>query len=188
METNTLTADLVDSVPVTGQWSLDKAHSRLGFTITHLSITKIRGSFKQFESTITAPTTDWSGASVELTADINSVNTENEQRDEHLKKDDFLDTATYPGLAFKSTAFIPIKDDQYKVTGNLTLHGETKPVELEAIYNGIMVHPMTKKEMAGFTVTGTIRRADFGIATAVPDMMLGNKVVLSGDLQFAKEA
>ena len=105
-----------------------------------------------------------------------------------LQKDEFLDTATYPGLVFKSTSFVTTKDDHYKVTGNLTLHGVTKPVELEAIYNGTMVHPMTKKDMAGFTITGTIRRTDFGIATAVPDMMLGNKVVLSADLQFAKEA
>lgn len=187
METNTLTAGLVDSLPLTGQWLLDKFHSRLGFSITHLSITKIRGSFKQFEATINAPGPDWSNASVELTADINSVNTENEQRDEHLKKDEYLDTAAYPALSFKSTAFIKTKDDNYKITGNLTLHGQTKPVELDAIYNGTMVHPMTKKDMAGFTVTGIIRRTDFGIATAVPDVMLGNKVVLSADLQFARE-
>ena len=183
-----ITAALILSATAFAQtWSVDKAHSRLGFSITHLSISEIPGSFRSFDAKITSSKDDLSDAVIELTADVNSVNTENEQRDEHLKGPDFLDAAKFSTFTFKSKSFTKVRGKQYKVTGDLTLHGITKPVVLNASFNGTTTHPMSKKTMAGFTITGIIKRSDFGIATSMPAAMLSDEVALLANTEFSKD-
>lgn len=167
-------------------WEVDAAHSKLGFVITHLMITDIEGSFKNVESKITASKDDFSDAVVTLSADINSVNTDNEKRDAHLKGADFFDAAKYPKLTFKSTSFKKVSANKYKVTGNLTFHGVTKPVTLDAVLKGVTTNPMSKKPTAGFKVSGTIKRADFGFGTKYPSAMLSDEVTLNANTQFVK--
>ena len=166
-------------------WTLDTAHSNLRFSVTSLMISEVEGSFKMTEATITALKEDFSDAVVYMAADVNSVNTGEPDRDTHLKSADFFDAAKYPAIIFKSSSFEKQTDKKYKVTGNLTFHGITKPVVLEAIAN-YGTHPMTKKEVAGFKITGTIKRTDFGIATTTPSAMLGDEVAIVANAQFAK--
>ena len=168
-------------------WSVDKAHSKLGFSITHLMVSSVEGSFKTFDAKITSSKDDFSDAVVELTADVNSIDTDNEGRDKHLKSPDYFDAATYSTATFKSTSFKKVEDKKYKLIGNLTLHGVTKPVELDVTLNGTAVHPYTKKTIAGFKVSGTIKRTDFAIAPSTPGAALSDEVTISTNAEFVKE-
>jgi len=168
-------------------WSLDKAHAKLGFGVTHLLVSSVEGSFKTFDAKITSSKDDFSDAVVELTADATSVYTDNEKRDEHLKSPDFFEVAKYPTLTFKSTSFKKVADKKYKVLGDLTLHGVTKPVELDVTLNGTAVHPYTKKTIAGFKVSGTLKRSDFGVGKGTPGGVVSDEVALSTNAEFIKE-
>jgi polyisoprenoid-binding protein YceI len=167
-------------------WTADKAHSQLGFGITHLTISEIDGSFKSFDSKFTASKDDFSDAVIELSADVNSVGTGNDQRDTHLKSPDFFDAAKFATLTFKSTSFVKTGTKQFKLTGDLTLHGVTKSVVLDVVLNGTVTDPMSKKTKAGFKITGVIKRSDFGIATSFPSAMLSDEVLLTANTEFIK--
>ncbi len=168
-------------------WSVDKTHSRLGFTINHLGITDVHGSFGTIETRISSSKEDFSDAVIEFSADAASINTANEQRDAHLKNEDFLDVEKHPKLTFKSSSFKKSKGNHYALKGDLTMHGVTKPVELDAVFNGTTTNPMSKKTMAGFKVTGAIKRSDFGVGPGIPAPMLSDEIQLLADLEFSKE-
>ncbi len=168
-------------------WTWDKPHSQLNFGISHLGIATIAGTFNTVDAKITSSKDDFSDAVVELTADVNSINTNNEQRNNHLKSADFFDAAKYGTLSFKSSSFTKVADKKYKVEGDLTFHGVTKHVTLDATYNGTITHPMNKKLVAGFSVTGIIKRSDFGIAPSMPSTFLGDDVALNASAEFVKE-
>jgi polyisoprenoid-binding protein YceI len=168
-------------------WKSDKAHSNLGFSITHLGISDIQGSFKDFEVNVSASKQDFSDAVFEVTADVASINTGIEMRDKHLLAPDFLDAEKYPKLSFKSTSIKPAGKNKYKLTGNLTLHGVTKPVTLDLWHRGTIENPMSKKPTAGFQVTGTIRRSDFNLASGFPAPMLSDEVKIKADGEFSKD-
>lgn len=169
------------------KWTLDESHAKLGFQITHLSISDVDGSFKKTNATITSSKEDFSDAVVELTADVNSIDTDNDQRDTHLKGADYFDAAKYPTLTFKSKSFKKVADKKYKLAGDLSIHGVTKPVELDVTYNGTATHPYTKKTLAGFKITGAIKRKDFGISPGTPDAILSDEVKIIANGEFIKE-
>lgn len=168
-------------------WKSDKAHSQLKFDITHMGLSTVSGSFGDFEATVTASKPDFSDAKFELTAQTTSINTGIGQRDDHLRSADFFDVAANPAITFKSTSLTKVSDGKYKVTGDLTLHGVTKPVTLDLWYRGTAENPMSKKPTAGFRVTGSIKRTDFGIGTKFPAAMLGEEVAIFADGEFGKE-
>jgi polyisoprenoid-binding protein YceI len=178
---------LLASATFAQTWAVDKAHSRLGFTITHLMIAELGGSFNSFDAKITSSKPDFTDAVIELTADVNSIDTDNEQRNTHLKSPDFFDTQKNPNFTFKSTSFKKVADKKYKLTGDLTLHGVTKPVTLDVVLNGTATHPMSKKQVAGFNISGIIKRTDFGIAATTPAAMLSDEVKLVASTEFVKE-
>lgn len=167
-------------------WTLDKAHSKLGFSITHLLVSDVEGGFNSFDAKITSSKDDFSDAVIELTADVSSVDTDNAERDEHLKKPDFFDAAKYPTLSFKSRSIKKVNDKKYKLKGDLTLHGVTKPVELDVVFNGTAVHPYTRQTIAGFKVSGVLKRTDFAIASEMPPAMLSDEVVIATNAEFVK--
>jgi polyisoprenoid-binding protein YceI len=167
-------------------WSLDKAHAKLGFTITHLMVSDVEGWFKTFDAKVTSSKEDFSDAVAEMTADVNSINTDNEQRDKHLKSPDFFDAAKYPAITFKSKTFKKVSDKNYKVTGDLTMHGITKTVELDATCR-VGTNPMSKQTIAGFKITGLIKRADFGIGTSMTSALLGDEVSIVANAEFIKK-
>jgi Uncharacterized conserved protein len=167
-------------------WTVDKAHSRLGFAFTHLMIAELGGTFASFDAKFTASKPDFTDAVIELTGDVNSIDTDNDQRDAHLRSADFFNTEKYPNFTFKSTSFKKVADKKYKLTGDLTLLGVTKPVTLDVLLNGTTTHPMNKKEMAGFTISGIIKRSDFGVAPSMPAAMLSEEIKLVASTEFVK--
>jgi polyisoprenoid-binding protein YceI len=168
-------------------WSVDKAHSRIGFKVTHLAVAELGGTFNSIDGKVTSAKPDFSDASVEFSADVNSINTDNEQRDKHLQSPDFFDAEKFPKLTFKSTSWKKVADKKYKVTGDLTLHGVTKPVVLDVVLNGTSTNPMSKKTIAGFNITGKIKRSDFGVAPSMSAPMLSDEVGLEASAEFAKD-
>lgn len=168
-------------------WSLDKAHGKLGFSITHMKISDVEGSFKNFDIKVKSSKADFTDAVIELTADVASVNTDNEGRDKHLKSADFFDVEKYPTITFKSTSIKKVKGNMYAVAGNLTMHGVTKPVLLNATFNGTGENPMSKKTTAGFKVGGIIKRTNFNLAASTPAAMLGDNVTLIANFELVKD-
>ncbi len=168
-------------------WSVDKAHSRVNFTFTHLQIAELGGSFTSVDGKITSAKPDFTDASVEFSADINSINTGSEQRDKHLQTADFFDAEKFPKLTFKSTSWKKVADKKYKVAGNLTMHGVTKPVVLDVVLGGTTTHPQTKKPLVAFKITGTIKRTDFGVSPATPAMFVSDDVQLNANTEFAQD-
>ncbi len=167
-------------------WVSDPAHSRLGFTISHLTISQITGNFKQFEVKVDSKKADYSDATVEVTAQVTSINTDVEQRDAHLRSADFFDVQVYPTLVFKSTSLKKTTGNNYQLVGNLTLHGITKPVTLNVVLNGTVTNPMNKKETTGFSIKGVLKRSDFNIGGKFPEAMVGDEVNLSASAELSR--
>src|ERR1035437_7826145 len=130
-------------------YTLDKNHARLSFSVLHFGISHIEGIFKTFDATFVSTKEDFSDAQIELKADVNSINTEVEMRDADLR-DNWFETKKFPSLTFKSTSFKKVNGNIYKLKGNLTMHGITKPVDFDVVFNGKALNPMSKKYSAGF--------------------------------------
>jgi polyisoprenoid-binding protein YceI len=113
------------------KWSLDKGHSNVKFTVTHMVVSEVDGTFKIFDGSMEHSKPDYSDAKIAFTVDVNSVNTDNENRDKHLKSDDFFNAAQFPTMKFESTAFTPLGGNKYKLDGNLTIRDVTKPVSFD---------------------------------------------------------
>lgn len=167
-------------------WKNDDAHSQLGFTVTHLGIADVSGTFNDFDVAVTSSKPDFSDARFELTAKAASIDTRVEARNNHLKSADFFDVQQYPELKFKSTSIKKAGKNKYKLSGDLTLHGVTKPVTLDLVYNGQVENPMSKKQTAGFQVTGTIKRSDFNIGGNFPAPMISDEVSIKADGEFVQ--
>jgi polyisoprenoid-binding protein YceI len=182
-----LTAFFYAFTVVTGtEWTNDKAHSKLGFSVTHMMISDVEGSFKNAIIKLTSTNADFSDAVVELSVDVTTINTDNEKRDAHLKSADFFDVAKYPTLTFKSTSFKKAQaTNTYIVKGNLTMRGITKPVTLTAVAK-TGIHPMNKKDIAGFKITGTLNRSDFGIGGSTPTAIVSDEVQIIANAEFSK--
>jgi polyisoprenoid-binding protein YceI len=169
---------------VAGTWKLDPTHSEITFSVRHLAISKVRGSFEKFDVTIvTAP--DPKDTTIEATVDVASVNTNQKDRDNHLRTSDFFLVEEYPTFTFTSTKFTP-KGDDFTVEGDLTLRGVTKPVILKGEFGGIVVDGYGQTK-AGATATTTINRTDFGVnwnaALEAGGFTLGNDVTITIDIQ-----
>ena len=167
-------------------WTLDKNHAKLGFVATHLLVSDVEGKFKTFDINVVSAKDDFSDAQVNLSADINSINTDNDYRDNDLKSEKFFDAAKYPTLSFKSTSITKIDAKNYKLNGNLTMHGVTKPVTLDLVLNGVVQNPMSKKTVAGFKIKGTVKRTDFGIASSFPITVVSDEIVIDSNVELNK--
>ncbi len=165
------------------QWTVDKAHAKLGFTVTHMSLSEVDGNFKKFDASITTSKPDFTDAIFSLTAEIASINTDNDMRDGHLKSDKYFDAAKYPNLTFKTSSITKIDAKKYKMIGNMTLHGVTKQVSLDLVLNGIGKSMSTQKPVAGFKITGTINRNDFGVGNA-PAAIISDEIQLRATGEF----
>ena len=179
-----MTALMLSAASYAQNWTLDKAHAKIGFTITHMMVSDVDGTFKNFDATLTSAKPDFSDAVFSMTAQTASISTDNEKRDEHLKSPDFFDAAKNPSVMFKSTSMKKDGDNKYKLMGNLTMHGVTKPVTLELSFRGPATNPMTKKPFAGFKISGTVKRTDFGIGASMPSAMLSDDVVITANGEF----
>ncbi len=167
-------------------WTNDKMHSKLGFTITHLMVSDVDGIFKDFTCTITASKPDFSDAKFQLTINTASINTDVEYRDNDLKGGSYFDVAKYPTMVFTSSRISTFAKNHYKLSGMLTLHGVTKPVTMDLIYRGTITNPMSKKDDAGFKLTGVIKRSEFNFAPQAGAAMLSDEVTITGNGEFTK--
>lgn len=166
-------------------WSADKAHSKLGFGVTHMLISESDGTFRTFDASFTSSKDDFSDAAFEVSADIASINTDNEMRDGDLKSAKYFDAAKFPKLTFKSRSFTKVEGNKYKLSGDLTIKGVTKTVDFDVILNGPIVHPRSKKPIAGLKVSGTINRTDFGVG-GQGGAMLSEEVLIIANGEFIK--
>jgi polyisoprenoid-binding protein YceI len=170
-------------------YKIDAAHSDILFKVKHLMITTVTGNFKSFDATLTAEAEDFSDAQISFTADVNSIDTRSEQRDGHLKSDDFFNAEKFPQLKFTSTSFSK-NGDGYVLKGDLTIRDITKPVELKAEYSGAMVDPWGQHKV-GFEAEGKIKRKEFGLSwdavTEAGGVVVSDDVKLQLNVQFIKQ-
>ncbi len=168
-------------------WKSDKPHSQLGFTITHLGIADVSGTFNDFDVTVTSSKPDFSDAVFELTANVGSIDTRVEQRNNHLKSADFFDVEKYPTMTFKSTSIKKSGKNKYKLSGDLTIRDITHPVTMDLIYRGTIENPQSKAATAGFQLTGTVKRSDFNVGPGFPAPMLSDEVRIKADGEFTQK-
>ncbi len=166
-----------------GTWKLDPTHSQLGFSIRHLGISNVRGLFPTVDGTVEVASDGTSKIDVEV--ELASVQSGNQYRDEHLQAEPFFDTANHPKLTFSATKVEVTGDNVGKIHGDLTIRGITKPVTLDATFNGTGESPMDQSFRAGFHAVGSINRTDFGVSYGVP--MVSDEVQLSIDVQLVKQ-
>jgi len=172
-------------------YKIDAAHSEITFKVKHLMITNVTGSFTQFDATMESEAADFSDAKISFEADVNSVNTNNEQRDGHLKSDDFFAAEKFPKLTFVSKSFTKKSDDEYTLTGDLTIRDVTKTVDLTVEFGGNMVDPWGQAK-AGFEINGKINRKEFGLGwgavTEAGGVVVSDEVKLHLGVQMIKQA
>jgi len=173
------------------KWVLDPLHSEVQFKVKHLVISTVSGFFKSFEGELVTADDDFEDAEISFSLDVDSIDTTQPQRDEHLKSAEFFDAATYPKITFKSTSIKKTGDDEYKLTGDLTVKDITKPVTLDAEFGG-STDDFYGNTKAGFEVTGKINRKDFGLTwdgvTEAGSIVVGEDIKLNINVQFAKQA
>jgi len=174
----------------TTKWALDPTHSELQFKVKHLMITTVTGSLKSFSADLTSEGDEFTNAEISFKGEISSLDTGNTDRDNHLKSADFFEAEQFPSIEFKSTS-VEKDGDDYKVTGDLTIKGTTKPVKLTAEFGGIATDPWGQTK-AGFTLSGKLNRSDFGLtwnaALETGGVMVSEEVKILGELQFVKQA
>ncbi|HEU5165379.1 MAG TPA: YceI family protein [Chitinophagaceae bacterium] len=172
-------------------WALDPTHSELQFKIKHLMISTVSGQFNQFKATVETDNDDFSRAKVHFEAVVDSISTNNEQRDAHLKNGDFFDAEKYPVITFDSEKMEKIDEEEYKLHGTLTMRGISKKIILNAEFGGITKDPWGNTR-TGFSVTGKINREDFGMTfgavSETGGLLLGDDVKINANVQFVKEA
>ncbi len=173
------------------QWKIDPAHSEIQFKVKHLMITTVTGHFRKFDLEVETENEDFTTAKrIEFTADISSIDTNNEQRDGHLKSGDFFDAEQYSQLRFAGNSY-QTDGDEATLKGDLTIKGVTKPISLHVEYGGIVVDPYGQTK-AGFTVTGKISRKEFGLTwnavTEAGQVVVSDEIKVLAEVQLVKQA
>ncbi len=165
---------MVSGIAAQTTWNVDKVHSNVKFNVSHMVVSEVEGSFKGFEGSLVASKADLSDASIKFSVDVNSVNTDNERRDGHLKSDDFFNAEKFPKMTFVSKSFKPLGGNKYKLTGDLTIRDVTKTVDFDVTYGGQINTGRGIK--AGFKARATIDRLQYGLKYA-PALEAGGLVV-----------
>jgi len=171
------------------KWTIDSAHSEITFKVKHLVISTVTGKFKDFDASIESDNEDFENATIAFEANIDSIETGNGDRDNHLKSEDFFNATEYPKMIFESSSFKKTGDGEYKLVGELTIRDKTKQVELDAEYGGTVVDPYGNTK-AGFDVTGKINRKEFGLTwsavTEAGSVVVSDQVKLNLNVQFTR--
>ena len=166
-------------------WTTDKNHAQLHFSAFHFGIAHIEGIFKDFTVTMTSEKEDFSDAQIEMVAHVNSINTQMEMRDNDMRSKRWFDAEQFPVITFKSTSFKKEKGNNYRLAGNLTLHGMTIPIVFNVVFNGWAV-TMTKRKTAGFTVTGEVKRNDFNLGGTPLETGVSNEIEVWANVEIGK--
>ena len=171
-------------------WKMDTAHSEVKFKARHLVVSTVTGYFTKFDGTVESEKDDFTDAKITFEADVDSITTHNEQRDTHLKSEDFFDAANHPKLTFRSTSVSKKSDTEYTITGDITIRGTTRPITLAAEFNGV-VKGMGGHDVAGFEMTGKLKRMDFGLRwnalTEAGGVVVGDEIKLEIAAELVKQ-
>jgi polyisoprenoid-binding protein YceI len=171
-------------------WKFDPVHSQIRFTVTHLIISEVSGDFKKFDGEVKSNGNDFTNAVISFTADVKSINTENDKRDEHLKSDDFFNAEKYPQIKFAGKSMKKVKKNKYKLTGDFTIRDVTKTITLDVTYNGNAT--AWGQEKAGFKIKGTINRFDYNLKwnslMETGGAVVGEDVEIICNVQLVKQA
>ena len=180
-----------DLTALTGTWTLDPAHTRIGFVARHAMVTKVRGSFNEFDGTAEVDGNDLAASKVSLTIKASSIDTRNEQRDGHLKSNDFLAMDEHPEITFVSTAITAGGEEDVDITGDLTIKGTTKSVTIPFEFDGIATDPFGNQR-AGFEGKTVINRTDYGVnfnaALETGGVLVSEKITLEFEVSAIKNA
>ncbi|WP_207534314.1 YceI family protein [Desertivirga arenae] len=172
------------------KWGVDPVHSSVKFSVEHLVISEVDGQFKKFDGNIVSKTPNFSNAEISFSVDVNSINTDNEMRDKHLKSPDFFDAEKYPDMTFKSTSFKKVSGNKYLLVGNLNLHGVTKPAKFTVTYGGTAKDGYGNTK-AGFKASTVINRFDYGLKwnnlTEAGGATVGKDITIDLKLEFAQQ-
>jgi polyisoprenoid-binding protein YceI len=175
----------------TTKWVIDPSHSEVQFKVKHLMVTTVTGHLTSFSGAVETSTEDFSDAKISFTADLNSFTTGSEQRDQHLKGEDFFETAKFPELRFESTNFLKNADGTYRLKGMLSIRGVSKEVELTTEFGGLIKDPWGNKK-AAFNLSGKISRKEFGlvwnVVTEGGGVLVSDEVKLLAEVQLVEEA
>lgn len=171
------------------KWAIDPYHSEISFKVKHLVISTVTGKFEKFEGMLLSNGDDFSDSQVEFSADTDSINTGVGDRDGHLKSADFFDAANHPKLTFKSTSFKKISGDEFVMSGDITIRGTSRPIDLKVEFGGIMKDPYGNIK-AGFELSGKLNRKDFNLnwnaITEAGGMVVADEVKLALNIELAK--
>lgn len=177
------------SINAQTKWTIDNAHSKVQFTVTHLIISEVTGQFKSFDGNIESSKDDFSDAKIDFSADIASINTDNEKRDTHLKSDDFFNAEKFPKITFKGKSFKKVDAKNYKLTGDFTIRDITKEITLDVVFNGTVKDPWGNTK-AGFKIKGEINRLDYNLKwntlMETGGAVVGKTVTMIVDLELQK--
>lgn len=181
-----MSATTITSVP-TGTWNVDPSHSSVEFQVKHMAIATVKGQFNEFQGSLSIA--EDGTATATGSVDVASVDTREAQRDEHLKSADFFDAANNPQITFVSTEITPVDEDTFTVTGDITIHGVTKPITLKASVEGADEDPWGNQRVA-LSITGQINRGEFGMtfnqALGSGNMLVADKVKIAIDVSAVK--
>lgn len=166
-------------------WGIDKNHSKIGFAVPHYAITEVEGNFRQFDAMVVSKSDDFDGADVTFTAVTGSIDTDNENRDKHLKSPDFFDAEKFPEVSFKGK--LSKSGGKYKLKGDLTMRGVTKPAEFDVTFGGTAKTDKGGMK-AGFKITGEVDRTQYGIAYGAGGAVIGDKVNIIAKIELDKKA
>lgn len=171
-------------------WKVDPAHSKVQFTVSHMVISEVTGYFKKFDAKVTGTNNDLSDANIDFTIDVNSIDTDNPTRDNHLKSDDFFNAGKFPQIEFKGSSLTKVGDNKYKLKGNFTMRDITKPVELDVVYGGTVKDP-SGKTRSGFKISGSLNRLDYNLKwnklLETGGAVVGREVNILCNMEFVKE-
>lgn len=171
-------------------WNVDKMHSEVGFKVKHMMITNVSGTFGEFDVNATTQGDDFSTANIGFSVNIDSINTGVADRDGHLKSDDFFNAEAYPQMTFKSTGITKKDDENFTISGDLTIRDITKKVDFDAEFGGIVVDPYGQTK-AGLTVSGKLKRSEFGLKwsaiTEAGSIVVSDDIKLNGEIQLIKQ-
>jgi polyisoprenoid-binding protein YceI len=171
-------------------WKMDPVHSNVEFTVTHMVISEVTGHFKDFSATLTQGKEDFSGSILSATIKTASISTDNDMRDNHLRSADFFDVEKFPEMTFKSTSFEKLGESDYRITGDLTMHGVTKSVVLNTKYNGQIKDPKGTVYV-GFKAAGKVNRTEFGVkwnkALEAGGIMVSDNVDITLNVKMVKQ-
>ncbi len=182
-------ATISDLAQLTGDYNLDPAHSRIGFVARHAMVTKVRGAFNQFEGSFHVDGENPNASKAKVVIEAASIDTGNEQRDGHLRSNDFFDMETYPNITFESTAVEAVDDTTVRVTGDLTIKDVTKPVTVDFEYTGSATDPFGNFRV-GFEGSVSVNRKDWGVnwnaALEAGGVLVSEKITLEFDISAIK--